>query len=146
MDLFGSSPVLLVIQVSGPSPRLASPPIQQGLSKWVRLVGLPREPDRREWSLLLQAGGCGGADNQPRFGAGLRQALDALFLAWIGRDHQQAWQRAQFSGPFARAGIVRIRMQLHRQRRARHLSLVPFHPEAQTPGIRHVFQGSISCC
>ena len=56
------------------------------------LVRLYREPDRREWSLLLQTAYGGRADHQPSLGADPSKALDALLLAGIGCHDEQDWQ------------------------------------------------------
>lgn len=93
-------------------------------------------------TLLFQTACSRGADQQPCLGADLRQALDALFLAGIGRDRQQAWQRVEFPGSFARAGIRGIDV---RQRCACHLPLIPFHPKAQTPEVGSVSRVASGC-
>lgn len=106
----------------------------------MKVLGRAGEPDRRTWALLCYTAAGGAGDEQSGLGAGLHQALDALFLAGIGRDRQQAWQRVEFPGSFARAGI---RGRDVRQRCACHLPLIPFHPKAQTPGVGSVIQGGI---
>lgn len=85
---------------------------------------------------------CGRADQQPCSCADPRQVMDALFLAEIRRDHQQAWQTAEFRGSFARAGIVGVGPQLHGQCPV--LCLWSHSTgEAQTPRVRQICQGGI---